>query len=114
MLLHPEVKQVDIHNFNVKIAARTAAITEAHPFTAQAQGIYLPHQFSNHARPYGKGIPINIARGAIQTPITIARIIKDHPKIKCATSVITQGDRIDRNTKINIADRCGSQRDRAK
>ena len=64
----------------VRIAASTAATTDAHPFTAHAQGIKLDPLFSNQANPKGNGIPIIIPIGAKLNPITIALWIKVQPR----------------------------------
>ena len=49
-----------------RTVAKTALITEAHPFIPQAQGRCEGNSRATRVNPKGKGIPIKKARGAIK------------------------------------------------
>ena len=62
---------------NTKIAARTAAMTDAHPLTAHAQGTSFDPVLSNQVKPIGNGTPIKNPIGARLNPNTMLLGIRD-------------------------------------
>lgn len=64
-----EAKDIPITKLNppemARMMARTALITEEHPFIPQAQGIREGALEETLLKPEGKGIPIKKARGAM-------------------------------------------------